>query len=389
MSITLITFEDLFNAWSTIASFRRLYPGLPDLTRYHKADKLYVKNSNNKIELYLRGSIYERELSKEDKEKYIYSYIKKYLVIDGKLKFGKQNNLKSEYVIIDYILDTKTPIVIDDETNLDKFTKIVSSNQYQQIVELGLFSQKKPDGTPFDITNWTGFYKKKFYELSKLECYKPSAYDLLSRYLGDYLGAWVDIKQTIKYIKENNCIWVEHTNEIYNCLKEDNNITLDELVEKACFPKGRWSHQIIITKYHQEIIGYAKKYGYDLNQKTTTGGYLVHIAISSCNFTWLQQLMNNGATLFDKNGMLLPVYHTPLFKAYNRSFGKKLYDVLLEYFKDDKEKIAVINAAYLEGDYDEGITFVYNKDEEIDWSVIQDETIRKKMMEKYMKLISC
>ena len=392
MEVKIDTYEDLFNLWSTDVNFRLDYPYLPMLrNEFNLVHAISIKDETNKIELYLSGGIFETSLDKEDRIKYFYPYIKKHYVTNGKVVYNNIVNMfRNDSIIIQYILDTNTPIVITDTLNLTDFLLWVSGKQYQEIVKLGLFSQMTPEGTPFDVKNNDKFNLKLFYDWSGLECYKPSAYDVLKNYLDKYLHNWPYIIEMIEYINKNNCEWVSHPNEVYNYLKENNKITRDEMAEKTCINKeGYWSDYVISTNYKRFIIGYAKKYGYDLNKKTIKGAYLVHIAIRQNDIGWVRELLDNGATLFD-NGRMLPIKNESFFRSFRGYHVREwVYDELIKYYKDQPNMIEIINKEYGMNVKSQGIVIkiTKKKGQHPDWSIIQDETIRKKMMEKYMKLI--
>ena len=388
-TITITTYRELFELWSTNKSFQKEYPYLPLL---HTAfgGILEPMEDETPIENYLRTG-YKTQLKDEDIKTYFFPYYDNIYLKDNKIDILQKSILSHFYR---YVMDRKLPIVNASNTSINCLVNL--SDEALKNISVYL-PETDINGKRFkpEINHM------KLYDVTQKECYKPTAYDLLR----DIAKNIELFEKIMVFIKVNNCVWPDkEKNRNYTFIKnKKDNLDKIEFIKFLAYDEDKkmWRKDFCMAIPHNKhFIEICKRYNIDINTIADNGSYLVHYAIQQFGrhpTNWLLKLLDNGAKLVDENGELLKGELDWSLYRFNSSIITIVHDFLMEYYKDNK----VMQDKLVE-EYDKfltkplkSVTLTVEVEEEpsVDPNIksllcsIQDQNIRDKMTAYYIKLL--
>lgn len=383
-TILLKSVGELFELWKTNKNFQAKYPYLYNLYKeFH--NKLDRYDYDNGIQYYLK-TCRTNKLSDDDFKTYIYPYYDNTIVkndtIDFRLITGDAHNYKC---IIMYILEKKLPVISTGSLNTIYFCTQLTVDE---LVEF--FKYCPLPSVDFSICEPKLLLK--IFMATKLECYKPTAYDFIRHHS--------NMEENLQIIKDNNLDWIEGETKFYNFVKQNK----DSWCSKCSLFMWKVYFELICKWNERELnnlsdwnvlIEGCKKYNIDINVKPPAGNLLIFFAVRTVqsNPERMKILLDNGAKLFDNNGQLIRDYGGVNIYHYA---GVPLHNFLLDYYKDNKiigEKLQ--KEYYMVFAKRSGYCVVeIEEDPVIEPEVksmldnIKDQTIRDKMTAYYVKLLS-
>ena len=393
-TVTITTYRELFELWSTNKSFQAKYPYLYDLMNKFSGKLISCPNETN-IEHYLRTRLTSR-LSIEELTKYLYPLYDKLFVKDNKIHLVG-NDAIDYYILGLYILHKKMPVVFSVDTSF-MFGSIMYYVDPEKMVELMNYLPKLDNNNnPFSFNTKT--LKIKFYLATKIEEYKPTALEVIKSKGITTAAGFTD---ALNIIKEHNCEWVESKEyRLYNFIKNNKLEKVDD-IDLAMFlgyfdePNLLWrwteANQSGRAKYYVEG---SKRYNVDINTVANNGSYLIHFAAQQfkSNPGWMKELLDYGARMLDKDGNLLRGWNNETIYEFYK--GSDMHEFLLDYYKEDKVMCKKLTDEYNKVCLKQ-ITIEIEEEEEkptVDHNVmalinsIQDPIKKDKMTAYYVKLL--
>ena len=391
-TVTITTYRELFELWSTNKSFQSKYPYLP-LLRAEFMGKLKLSDTPSNIEHYLH-SVLNDVLDEEEVEKYLFPYYDQYLVQSSMINitnaFQRIYTLKS---LMQYILYKKLPVFGTISWFLETILIDYTSSQLKEL--FNYLPKTEQNDKPYDIVIKNINYLMKMFKVTRLAIYKPTA----SEILGYIKGSLDKLDKKLKYIKKYDCEWPDSNDQVYNFIKSKNGDcdTCDVIIFLAYMSNGNMWEKGMCTKreYNKYFIEGCKRYNIDINSVADNGSYLIHYAAQQYKEkpSWMKELLDNGAKMLDSKRNLLGGENGN--SIYHFCSDDSMYDFLLDYFKDNGEIYSRLRQKNTKVTQEEKEVKIMIDEEEptIDPSIkahldaIQEPTIRDKMTAYYIKLL--
>lgn len=406
MKVSIKTYSDLFNLWSTNIEFRSKHPYLVDLKNYMLSmmKKGYLYNLSHgdapeDIIKYLLNMGKVDDLTQENLEKYIHPYIRS-KVVDGTMLSSiiseSDRSTKLVSIVIDVCIKYGYKYVFhkrgayNETYDVSVLFAHCSDSQLKTALDAGLIEFRAD--TRYHWPNAIDMIR--LYDLTHRICHKPTTEDLILYGFGKYdiFTKESDLIQVLKYIKKENLVWYKvFISTLYDIIRDGR----DKIVEgglKAIYP------ELFVDKngnfkstYLGSPIGIRRLfecidiYGYDINTKidgsqTLWFNIIKLIYYNMAGYELLGELLDHGFKLFDDNGKLV------IDELYSGSNNQKvLYEYLIKYYEEKNNQLAVDE---LKRTFPLNIIVYVIKleDDVVDWSSINDDEVRNKMQAKYMKL---